>query len=184
VPDCPSCRAPLAGDEIFCLQCGTRLVPEPEPRPSWTVPAAIVVAIALLAVAVVVFALEQVESDAEREATEPATVFRQPDRPGSETKPTDVRTWPAGTSAYTVVLATTDDETSARARATAAVGSGVPAGVLDADEYPTLEPGAWVLFAGRFETRATAAEEAARYAAAGFPEARPAFVSERRRARG
>ena len=50
VPDCPACKTPLTGDETFCLQCGTRLVPEPEPRQSWTMPAAIIVAIAVIAV--------------------------------------------------------------------------------------------------------------------------------------
>lgn len=159
-------------------------MPEPEPRQSWTVPAAIVVAIALLAVGGVVFALEQVESDAEREATKPAPVFEQAGRPGSETKPTDVAEWPAETSAYTVVLATTPDEGEARAQATAAVGSGVPAGVLDSDGYPTLEPGAWVLFTGRFDTQGQAAKEAARYAATGYPNARAEFVSEQQTAGG
>lgn len=157
---------------------------EPAPRPSWTVPSAIVVAIALLAVAGVVLALERVESDAEREATKPATIFEQAGRPGSETKPTDVAAWPAGTSAYTVVLATNPDEVEARAQATAAVGSGVPAGVLDSDGYPTLEPGDWVLFTGRFDTRGQAAKEATRYAATGYPNARAEFVSEQRTAGG
>ena len=87
--------------------------------------------------------------------------------------------WPDGTSAYTVVLATTDDEASARARAATAVGSGVPAGLLQSDAYPTLRlPGTWVLFAGRYDTRPEAADEAARYAGSGFPDARAAFVSE------
>ena len=180
--DCPSCRSPLVGEEIFCLQCGTRLVPEPEPKPSWTVPAAIVGAIALLAVGGVVFALEQVESDAEREATKPTAIFEPPETPGSETKPTAVAAWPAETSAYTVVLTTTSDEPQARAQATAAVGGGVPAGVLDSDRYPTLEPGDWVVFTGRFETRGQAVKEAARYAATGFPNARAEFVSEQRTA--
>lgn len=176
---CPTCGSPFNGDETFCLQCGTRLVPEPEPRQSWTVPAAIVVAIALLAVGAVVFALERVESDAERAATKPAPVFEPAGRPGSTTKRTDVAAWPTGTSAYTVVLATTNDEALARARATAAVGSGVPAGLLQSDAYPSLGlQSTWVLFTGRFETRADAAEEAVRYAADGFPDARAAFVSE------
>jgi hypothetical protein len=155
-------------------------VPEPAPEQSWTVPAVIVVAIALIAVGGVVFALDRVESDAEREATAPAVVVQQPaPTTTSADKPTAVAEWPAGTSAYTVVLAETPEEATARARATAAVANGVPAGVLDADAYPTLEPGVWVLFAGRYETRAEAAERATRYAAAGFPDAEPAFVSER-----
>jgi hypothetical protein len=165
----------LAGDETFCLQCGTRLVPEPEPRQSWAMPGAIIAGIALVAVGGVVFALDQVASDAEREATKPAIVVRQP-APGG---PAEVASWPEGTTGYTVVLAQTPDETTARTLATSAVKGGVAAGVLDSNAYPTLDPGLWVIFAGRFETRAEAVEEAARYVAAGFPEAEAAFVSER-----
>jgi hypothetical protein len=180
VPDCPSCKLPLAGDETFCLHCGTRLVPEPEPRQSWATPAAIIAVIALIAVAAVVLALNQVESDAEREATKPTLVVKPPAPPGSGEEPTDVETWPAGTSAYTVALAETPDETAARARATAAVAGGVPAGVLQSDAYPTLAPGMWVLFAGRFDTRAEAEDEATRYVAAGFPDAKAVFVGDER----
>jgi hypothetical protein len=173
---CPSCGSPLTGDETFCLQCGTRLVPEPEPRPSWTVPAVIVGAIAVLAVGGVVFALERVESDAEREASEAVPVV-EPATTAAEEPPTRVATWPEGDAAYTVVLATASDEASARARASAAVDGGVPAGILDSDEYPTLGLDAWVLFAGRYASRREAADEAGRYAAAGFPDAHPEFVS-------
>ena len=154
-------------------------MPEPEPPQSWAMPGAIVVVIALIAVAGLFFALEQVESDAEREAREPALVVGRPQPPAGGEQPTEVASWPAGTAAYTVVLAETPDETTARARATAAVEGGVPAGVLDSGAYPTLEPGTWVLFTGRFDTRVEAAEEATRYVAAGFPDAEAAFVSDR-----
>jgi len=167
---------PLAGGETFCLHCGTRLVPEPEPQQSWAMPGAIIAVIALIAVGGVVFALNQVESDAEHEATKPAIVVERP-KPGGEA-PTSVATWPAGTSAYTVALAQTPDETTARARATAAVAGGVPAGVLESDAYPSLDPGAWLIFAGRFQTRVDAEEEATRYVAAGFPDAEAVFVGQ------
>ena len=153
-------------------------MPEPEPSPSWTVPAVIIGAIALLAVGGVFFALEQVESDAEREATKPTQVVDPPSPADGERKPTGVAEWPAGQSAYTVVLARAPDETTARTQATAALGRGVPAGVLDSDRYPTLEPGTWMLFAGRFESRDEAAAAAVRYAGSGFPEAQARFVSE------
>jgi hypothetical protein len=138
-------------------------------------PGAIIAVTVLVAVGGVLFALDQVESDAEREATKPAIVVRQP-QPGG---PTEVASWPAGTAAYTVVLSEAPDETTARTHATAAVTGGVPAGVLDSDAYPTLDPGLWIIFVGRFETRAEAVEEAARYVSAGFPNAEAAFVSER-----
>ena len=180
---CPDCRTPLLGDEIFCLQCGTRLVAEPAPAPpSWKLPALIVAAIAALAVGGVVFAVEQVESDAEREATKPARVLEQRTPGGGGERPREVASWPAGDSAHTVVIGVEPDETAARQRAAAAVSGGVPAGVLDSDDYPTLEPGTWVVFAGRFESRADAEAEAARYAGAGFPEARAQLVAPDERA--
>jgi hypothetical protein len=154
-------------------------VPEPETRPSWTVPAVIVGAIAVLAVVGVFIALQQVESDAERQATKDVPVVERPDTgTAAEDRPRGIASWPAGDSAYTVVLAQEDDEAAARTRAAAAVGSGVPAGVLDSDRYPTLEPDTWMLFAGRFGTREEAAAEATRYAGEGFPEAEARFVSE------
>ncbi|HYH57961.1 MAG TPA: zinc ribbon domain-containing protein [Thermoleophilaceae bacterium] len=179
--NCPNCTAPLLGDEKFCLQCGTRLVAEPPPKPSYTLPAVIVAAIALLAVGGVVFALEQVESDAEREATKPTAVIKRTP-PATETTadaepPAEVGAWPEDTAAYTVVLTQSPDEGAVRARATAAASDGVPAGVLDSDLYPTLDPGVWVLFTGSYDTQAEAADEATRYAASGFPDARAAFVS-------
>jgi len=140
-------------------------------------PTVIIAAIALIAVVGVLIALDQVESDAEREATKPAIVVERPKPPRGE-QPTDVAAWPTGTSAYTVSLAEAPDETSARARASAAVTGGVPAGVLQSDSYPTLDPGKWLVFAGRFDTRSEAEEEATRYVAAGFPDAEAVFVSD------
>lgn len=177
MPSCPACNTPLDGDEIFCLQCGTRLVPEPEPAQSWTVPAVIIGAIALLAIGAVFVALQQVESDAEREAAEPAEVVERPfARDGGSGS--DVAEWPADRSGYTVVLAQAPDETTARTQATAALDAGLPAGVLESDRYPSLEPGTWVLFAGRFESLDEAEAAATRYAAAGFPDAEPQFIGE------
>jgi hypothetical protein len=180
VPDCPACKTPLTGAEAFCLQCGTRLVPEPETRQSWTTPATIIVAIAVIAVGGVVFALNQVESDAEREATKPAVVVERPQPPASGNGPAEVQEWPAGTAAYTVVLTVTSDETDARTRAVAVARGGVRVGVLDTDSYPSFEPGMWVLFAGQYEIGDEALEDATRYVASGFPDAHVAFVNEQR----
>jgi hypothetical protein len=140
-------------------------------------PIGIIAVIALIAVVGVLIALDQVESDAEREATKPAIVVERP-KPARGDQPTDVAAWPTGTSAYTVALAEAADEPSARARAAAAVNGGVPAGVLQSDSYPTLDPGKWLVFAGRFETRSEAEEEATRYVAAGYPDAEAVFVSD------
>lgn len=178
---CPSCESPLEGDETYCLQCGERIAPREAPESDFRTPALIVGVIALLAIGGVAFALHQVESDAERTAGRNVPTVSQADQLASDEKPTDVAAWSAGTSAYTVQLVTTTDEGNARARATAAVGTGIPAGVLETDEYPTLEPGRWILFTGRFYSREAAQREANRYAASGFPDATPVFISDRRK---
>ena len=155
-------------------------MPEEERQPNFRMPAVIVAAIALAAVVGLVVGLRDVASDAERSASRDVPVVEQHEALKSEEKPTDVAEWPAGTAAYTVVLMEVGDESVARRRATAAVGAGVQVGVLDSDLYPSLEPNGWVLFAGRFGSREVAAEEAARYAALGFPNATPGFVGDPR----
>jgi hypothetical protein len=75
-------------------------------------------------------------------------------------------------------LAEAPDETTVRARATAAANGGVEAGVLESSSYPTLDPGTWLVFVGSFETESEAQEEATRYVAAGFPDAESVFVSD------
>lgn len=135
----------------------------------------IVAAIVLAAAGGTWFALERVASDAERQAQSPAPVV---EAPRGAAQPGEIAAWPAGSSAFTVVLLTADSEAAARVQATAASNAGVSVGVLDARSYPTLEAGPWVVFAGRFETRPAAEQEAARYAATGFPSAEAAFVSE------
>jgi hypothetical protein len=67
-------------------------------------------------------------------------------------------TWPAGKTAWTVVLASTPSRAEARRKARAAGGGDV--GVLDSDEFSSLRRGYWVVFAGEYPSR-NAAETAA-----------------------
>lgn len=76
--------------------------------------------------------------------------------------------WPAGRSAYTVVLLSSPDRAGAQARAREALRAGIEAGVLKSDDYRSLNPGYWVTFAGQYGSKAEAQRQAARYAEQGF----------------
>ncbi len=64
-----------------------------------------------------------------------------------------VAPWPTGTSAYTaVVFASATDRAGAEARAQDAAGLGLRSGVLQSSDYPSLQPGVWVAFAGIYDS--------------------------------
>lgn len=60
------------------------------------------------------------------------------------------------TPAWIVVVASEDDEATATARADAVGDRGHPVGVLRSDDYPSLNPGLWVAYAGPFADAAEA----------------------------
>jgi hypothetical protein len=81
--------------------------------------------------------------------------------------------WPAGTTGFTIVLASVE---ASRGRAAAdevaqrAAGAGLPqTGVLDSSAYSSLRPGYWVAFSGVYSTLAEAQAALAQARAAGFP---------------
>jgi SPOR domain len=83
--------------------------------------------------------------------------------------------WPVGSTAWTVVLATLTRHGHPRAAAEriarSAHAPGLVAHVLDSSHHPRLRPGLWIVFAGRFTTRARALRAARRLQAAGAPRA-------------
>jgi hypothetical protein len=62
-------------------------------------------------------------------------------------------------SAYTVVLVSSSDQPAARRVAREAAKSGLEAGMLRSDDYD-LGTGLWIVFAGRFDTQASAERQA------------------------
>ncbi|HMM49845.1 MAG TPA: hypothetical protein PKE32_09595, partial [Miltoncostaeaceae bacterium] len=81
--------------------------------------------------------------------------------------------WPAGTTAWTVILSSVRNETAARNSAAAA---SVPAGVLFSSDHPGLRPGFWVVFTGEYPTQAAAAARA-RALAGRYPGAYPRRIT-------
>ncbi|MEX2194459.1 MAG: SPOR domain-containing protein [Thermoleophilaceae bacterium] len=192
---CPRCGADAEADQLFCLECGERLNLGYRRPPSWRLPAAVVGGVVLLAGAAAAFALVEISDEAEQVAgppvQPPATSPQgtptdetgtdeeedEPPAPDEDGGSGDVREWPADTSAYTVILLSTDTVEGATATAEQAARAGIPAGVLDSSDYSSLNPGFQVVFAGEFDSSEEAQQEAERYAGLGFPGGYPRFVN-------
>ena len=70
-----------------------------------------------------------------------------------------VASWPAGKSGWTVVLASDTSESDARAKARRFAADGVArVGVLRSNDFSSLNPGYWVVFAGRHDSQSEASD--------------------------
>lgn len=89
----------------------------------------------------------------------------------------DLQQWPADERAYTVVLSSSSDRIVAEREARAATARGVSAvGVIDGRRHANLEPGTFLVFAGRHDDLATAQENAEGYAGLGYGDAFPRLI--------
>ncbi len=90
--------------------------------------------------------------------------------------------WPSGKTAYTVELQTFPNSArrvaAVQSAKTAAAGRGAPkAGVLDSDDYASLDPGKYVLYSGIYAKKADATK-ALKKLRKGFPGAKVIKVSD------
>lgn len=83
--------------------------------------------------------------------------------------------WPAGTSGWTVIVASDTTESGARAAASRLQAQGQPGGVLFSSDHPPLRPGYWVAFSGTYTTRDEALSHA-RSLVSSWPGAYPRQV--------
>jgi SPOR domain len=180
---CPRCGAALTNEQEWCLECGAGVATTVAKPPSWRGPVAIVVVLLVIAAAALVLALVELAGDAEQVAPQPApTATAQPGAatpapttpPATTAAPTPTATippasdegaaggtapiaeWPAGTEAWTIVLESSSTEQAARQRAQELAEQGVPVGMLDSDNYGSLEPGRNVVFSGQYDSRRAA----------------------------
>jgi predicted nucleic acid-binding Zn ribbon protein len=88
------------------------------------------------------------------------------------TEQPDVASWPAGKTAYTVVLLSLEDQDAANRAAKRAKAKGLDGvGVLNSDDYSTLNPGFFVVFHRQFRFRDDADKQATRDAREGYDQA-------------
>jgi hypothetical protein len=87
--------------------------------------------------------------------------------------------WPPGKSAFTVILASMPTKAAAEDKLNAAKAAGIAtAAILHSDDFPTLNPGYWVVFDGQYDTVDQAQSQAAADRGKGdFGDAYPRFVS-------
>jgi septal ring-binding cell division protein DamX len=121
------------------------------------------------------------EQPAERERSDRERAERERESARAEAPPAGaggVRAWPRGEDAFTVVILSAQDRPSARAFAQSAGQAGTTAGVLEADDYPSLSAstGFWIVFVGTYPNRARADAAAARLGRR-FAGAYPQFVN-------
>ena len=134
---------------------------------------ALVGGLLLIALAALVLALVELANDPEQVTQQPAatptpvpttTVVPTPESTtippatddGTPGTTPEIADWPAGKDAWTVVLESSSTREAAEARANELGQQGIPVGILDSDDYPTLEPGKFVVFSGQYDTERAA----------------------------
>ncbi len=154
---CPRCGTALAQGQEYCLGCGLRL-PGPgrfgalpvEPR-QVLLPLAALGAVAIAGAALAVWATsESAPSLTVVTATGGSVAVATPTEP-SEAAPA---VWPPDTAGWTVVLLSVP-KVQGRAVAVQATrdarAKGLEGvGIIDSSRFPSLQPGYWMVFAGRF----------------------------------
>jgi hypothetical protein len=181
---CPNCGATSERGQLVCVECGNRLaLKEERGERRLDNPLAIVLllTVIVLGAAAFGFALSELTDDS---GSDSKAAGRPVAPPAGQTK-TDtgeaqapsqslLLNWPKDVSAYTVVLVSSSDRPAARQVAREAAQSGLEAGLLRSDDYD-LGTGLWIVFAGRFDSQASA-ERQANNLAARYPGAYATFV--------
>ena len=170
---CPRCGSTLTAQQEWCLQCGADVSSTIAAPPSWRGPVALVAGLIVIALAALILALVELAGDAEQVGPQSATpaptaaptttVVPTPESTtippatddGSSTTP-EIADWPAGKDAWTVVLESAGTREAAEARANELVQLGIAVGILDSDDYGTLEPGRFVVFSGQYDSERAA----------------------------
>jgi zinc-ribbon domain len=174
VTSCPRCGEPAEPGQLVCLECGTRIALKEEGgdrRSFERLPAvALLLTVVVIGAGAFGFALSELTDDSKGDSStgDPAkTPSANLGAPQTETETGAAQQssqslllkWPKGLTAYTVVLVTTGDRPGALRVARQAAKSGVEAGLLRSDDYD-LGTNLWIVFAGRFDTQASAERQA------------------------
>ena len=177
---CPRCGAALTGEQEWCLECGAGVGATVAGAPAWRGPVALVAVLLAVAAIALVLALVELAGDPEQVTPQaaaptpaptaaatvtpdsttitpdPAATIPPASDDGTGTTTPEIAEWPAGKDAWTIVLESSSTEAAATARAQELIGQGVPVGLLNSDEYPSLEPGRWVVFSGQYDAQRAA----------------------------
>jgi SPOR domain len=171
---CPRCGSELTPQQEWCLQCGADVASTIAAPPSWRGPVVLVGALLAVAALALILALVELAGDAEQvsqqaptptpaptltpaptTAPESTTIPPATDDSTGSTAP-EIADWPAGKEAWTVVLESSATRAAAETRASELAQQGVPVGILDSNDYPSLQADRFVVFSGQYDTRRAA----------------------------
>jgi hypothetical protein len=183
---CPRCGAGLTEQQEWCLACGTAVGTRVVSAPGWRTPIALVAAILLIAAIALAIALVQLADDTGEVAQNPpaasptatpvptatptaGAVPALPEASGKETPTATPKataspgtadaTWPAGKTGWTVVLTSESSEDAAQTVADTLAAGGIDGvGVLDSNDFASLEPDRWVVFSGVYDSQTEASD--------------------------
>jgi hypothetical protein len=171
---CPRCGANLTPQQEWCLSCGADVSSTIASPPSWRGPVALVGGLLLVALIALVLALVELAGDAEQVSQQPPAATPAPTAAAPAVTPTvtpesttippatsdsgtpEIAEWPEGKQAWTVVLEAAGTRAAAEARANELAGQGIPVGILNSDDYGSLEPGRFVVFSGQYDSQRAA----------------------------
>jgi cell division septation protein DedD len=175
----------MADDQEWCLHCGAAVGTRIVAAPGWRTPIIIACSLLALAAIAVAIAIVQLADDTGQVAQNPPAAVNatptpppaatptvtpdstMPEASGKETpEPTATpkqgaadADWPAGESGWTVVLASDKSESDARDKADDFAADGIAGvGVLHSNDFSSLKPGYWVVFAGRYDSQSEASD--------------------------
>jgi ribosomal protein L37E len=158
--NCLRCGAWLETDQEWCLECGTARTVILR-APDWRIPAAIVGVVIALAVLGFLIALVNLSGNASQTATRtPARTTTRATAVTATTAPSQISSWPVGLPGWTVQIIAFTTQAAAEAKAKALLPTGIPIGIMNSSLHPSMPPGLWVVFSGRYPTEAAAAAEA------------------------
>jgi hypothetical protein len=177
----------MTEEQEWCLQCGAAVGTRVVAARGWRTPFAVAGVLLGLAAIAVAIAIVQLADDTDQVAqTPPAAVEASPTPPPAATpvptpvpdpaltptptptpEPTntpeaageDLDEWPAGESGWTVVLSSDTARSTAERKAEDFAEEGIAdVGVLRSGDFSSLNPGFWVVFAGRYDSQSAAGE--------------------------
>lgn len=164
---CPRCGASLTPEQEWCLSCGAAVGTEIAAPRGWRFPLAAVGLLLAILVVAAILALVELAGPAETvtEATATPTPSADPALPSatptasptpSATPAADIAEWPAGVTAWTLVLNQSGTREDAERLANEIAAKGLPVGILDSDDFESLGPDSFVIFSGRYKTKGEA----------------------------
>lgn len=187
---CAQCGADLADDQEWCLECGgaRTLIHR---GPDWRLPLAVIAAVIVLAIGGFVVAVISISNDSGNPAAvahpihSRSAASNSTNGAGATSGATattaagsraNIGAWPRGLPGWTVVLAADHTRAAAYRVAERAGARGIEVGVLDSSQHPSLAPGFWVVFSGRYPTQTAAQSASAQLISLGQSYAHPRLV--------